>query len=141
MTGATLKVKFQDREIVAAMEKLERLGRDMSPAMKEIGEYLLESHDQRFSDQVDPEGNAWAPLSQVIRSGKNGTPILSWYWTDFSEAACAIRQAINLWNLALTTSRLPRISLVMMTETYPSDPSWGSQKPTNWKFWPSSAIT
>lgn len=40
------------------------------PAMMEIGEELLISHDQRFRDQKSPDGVPWAPLSETTKSLK-----------------------------------------------------------------------
>lgn len=40
------------------------------PAMMEIGEELLISHDQRFRDKKSPDGVPWAPLSETTKSLK-----------------------------------------------------------------------
>jgi phage virion morphogenesis protein len=64
MAGAAIEisVKVEDREIIAALERLrERTGR-MGPAFKNIGEELRQSTQQRFRDQIDPDDRPWQQL-------------------------------------------------------------------------------
>lgn len=64
MTGETLRVdvKYNDRKIVKYLREIEKRGKDPEPALKDIGESLLISTEQRFVDQVDPSGNQWEAL-------------------------------------------------------------------------------
>ena len=70
MTGITLKVDLKDKKIIALFKRLEISGKNLRPVFLEIGEHLLQSHEERFSDQVDPEGNAWEPLSDKYKKRK-----------------------------------------------------------------------
>lgn len=55
-----LKVDIDDREVLAAVQRLLDTGRDLKPAMQDIGEYLVVSTRQRFQDGVAPDGTPWA---------------------------------------------------------------------------------
>ena len=52
------------------LKELARRGDNARPALLEIGEYLTESTEQRFADQVDPDGNSWKALSPKYASKK-----------------------------------------------------------------------
>ena len=58
MAGIT--IEYDDREVAAALKRIARTGRDLTPAMRSIAG-LLESEAQRsFERQRSPEGNPWA---------------------------------------------------------------------------------
>lgn len=69
----TVFVEIDDKKIVEHLQKLERLTSDLSPALKEIGEVLVESTKQRFADGSGPDGNPWEQNSEVTveRKGRN----------------------------------------------------------------------
>jgi phage virion morphogenesis protein len=68
MTGATLE--YDNADAMGVLEKLqEKLG-DLKPALQDIGEYLQIAHEQRFVDQVSPDGTPWAPLSPSYQRNK-----------------------------------------------------------------------
>lgn len=76
MAGSALRldVRYDDRQIQRALARLQDAAGDLSPALRDIGEHLMLSHDQRFRDQVDPEGNPWQPLSSRYRARKKKNP-------------------------------------------------------------------
>jgi phage virion morphogenesis protein len=51
------------KSIANALNRLLRQSSDLSPALREIGEQVLESTQQRFTEMVSPAGEAWDPLS------------------------------------------------------------------------------
>lgn len=57
-----IKVTVNDREVQQLFRDVTRRVRDTEPAMKEIGEVLLLSTDQRFEQEQDPQGRRWAAL-------------------------------------------------------------------------------
>ncbi len=65
-------------EGVAKLEKLVKQAENKAGLLKNIGEALLETTDQRFDDEKDPQGKAWAPLKPltVELRGASG-PILT----------------------------------------------------------------
>ncbi|SFJ29356.1 phage virion morphogenesis protein [Albimonas pacifica] len=70
-----LRVELKSDEAFAALDRLAGALDDMSPVMADVGEFLLESTEERFDRGVDPEGAAWAPKSQTtidayVRRGK-----------------------------------------------------------------------
>lgn len=68
MTGATLE--YDNADAMGVLEKLqEKLG-DLKPALQDIGEYLQIAHEQRFVDQVSPDGTPWAALSPSYQRTK-----------------------------------------------------------------------
>ena len=70
MAGVTIRVEFDDAEVRRALDRLAKAGADLTPAMREIGEVLLNSARERFSDQTSPDGTPWAPLSEQTRARK-----------------------------------------------------------------------
>ena len=70
MTGVTLKINFDDRALSQALARLQRRAETLRPALAEIGEVLLEATEDRFTQQVDPTGRPWAPLSPGYKKRK-----------------------------------------------------------------------
>lgn len=66
--------KVDDREVSAALDRMLQQATRMAPAFKNIGEELLQSTQQRFRDQVDPDGRPWQRLaaSSVAAKAKRG---------------------------------------------------------------------
>ena len=63
-TAVKITVDVDDRQIRRALERLRDAGGDVREAAMEIGETLLDGHEIRFDEQVDPDGQPWEPLSQ-----------------------------------------------------------------------------
>lgn len=71
MAGAfTIISKIDDREIVKALDRLHTKAGRMAPAMKNIGEVLLRSTQDRFSSQTDPDGRSWQRLKASTIASK-----------------------------------------------------------------------
>ena len=71
MAGATLKVKVEGiEEVEAALRRLVSAGQDLTPAMRDIGEYLVRTTRDRFSAEEAPDGTPWAPLSEATKARK-----------------------------------------------------------------------
>jgi len=51
------------RQAREGLKLLKQATQDLRPAFEDIGEMLVRSTDQRFEDQVGPDGQPWAPLS------------------------------------------------------------------------------
>jgi len=64
MAGSFVSVDVVgQKQIAQALNRLLKQGSDLEPAFRDIGEYLLESTQQRFVDQQAPDGEPWEPLS------------------------------------------------------------------------------
>lgn len=70
MAGAFIEVTADTREIEKALRDLQNVVDDLQPAFRDIGEYLLRSHDERFRRGVDPDDNPWAELKQKTKKYK-----------------------------------------------------------------------
>ena len=71
MAGSSIKITTQgDRAISEVLQQLLEQSQDLTPALTDIGEYLLETHQQRFIDQQTPDGNPWEPLSPTTLARK-----------------------------------------------------------------------
>lgn len=71
MAGAfTLISKIDDREIVKALGRLHARADRLAPALKNIGEELLRSTQERFEDQADPDGRPWQELADSTLRAK-----------------------------------------------------------------------
>lgn len=63
MAGAKVTVQAEGGPAVLdALERLRTIGQRMKPVFADIGEYLLQSHDERWDAQVSPDGVPWRPL-------------------------------------------------------------------------------
>ena len=58
-------IDIDDREVLAALSKLERRVGDLRPVFREIGEELKKSTKKRFDTTTDPDGNEWL-LNSVL---------------------------------------------------------------------------
>ena len=68
MAGASVTV--DDAQVKERLQGLLDATGDLTPAWRDIGEYLMISTRHRFRDQRAPDGTAWAPLSPVTRKRK-----------------------------------------------------------------------
>jgi len=66
-------IEFNDRDVLTALQNLERATGNLRPALTEIGEVLKESTKQRFGSQTSPGGQHWPANSPVTieRKGRN----------------------------------------------------------------------
>lgn len=77
MTGTLLSIDtFGDDAIVTMLNGLIDKPENIEPALREIGEHLIESTQNRMAKQVAPNGEAWEPLSaktikQKAKSGQS----------------------------------------------------------------------
>ena len=58
-----IRIEISDREVTAALSRLDGLLADLTPVMQEIGEALVASTTDRFAAGVSPAGAPWAPKS------------------------------------------------------------------------------
>lgn len=70
MAGVNLQYRIEDSRMRQALDQLYQAEGNAALAFRDIGEYLLISHDQRFRDQISPSGERWAPLSDRYRKRK-----------------------------------------------------------------------
>lgn len=78
MTGASLKIdaKLNDHQLHVAMERLLYIGANMKLVYQDIGEYLHQSHNERFDAEVGPDGKPWEPLAPATLKRKRTNKIL-----------------------------------------------------------------
>lgn len=76
MSGASITVRIDAVQAVAAFRRLSRLMDDTTPVMDKIGKGLVDGVKNRFQAGVSPEGAPWAKLNPVYASGKRGAGIL-----------------------------------------------------------------
>ena len=79
MAGAaiTLISKIDDRDIQRELQRLERKAGNLNPCLKNIGQYLVESTQGRFTKEVDPAGVKWAALRASTKARKKHSKILT----------------------------------------------------------------
>ncbi|MDH1055605.1 phage virion morphogenesis protein [Aquipseudomonas alcaligenes] len=63
-------IDLDTRSIEASLKRLEWAVGDLRPALKNIGEALLKSTDQRFADRQSPDGEDWQDNSDVTEAIK-----------------------------------------------------------------------
>jgi phage virion morphogenesis protein len=59
MVAPIINITYDDSEIRAKFQQLQAKLGDLTPAMKQIGEAMLLSTDDRFANEVDPSGIPW----------------------------------------------------------------------------------
>lgn len=72
MAGASIILRIDDAEIMAALKRVQEAGLDPTPLHDDIGLSMVERTQERFLNERDPEGKAWAPHAKSTerRRGK-----------------------------------------------------------------------
>ncbi|TGG92523.1 phage virion morphogenesis protein [Natronospirillum operosum] len=73
---AGVHIQVDTREVSQALERLVRFGRRPDAALKDVGEYMQRSVDDRFISQTDPDGQAWAPNTAATLLRKRNPKVL-----------------------------------------------------------------
>ncbi len=60
-----MEVKMDDLGTRSLLKRIIYGARDMTPAMKAIGEYMIRRTQERFSREEDPEGKRWKKHSPI----------------------------------------------------------------------------
>lgn len=64
MAGSFISVDLVGQDAIAnTLQTLIERSNNLTPALSEVGEYLLDIHQQRFIDQTTPDGTPWQPVS------------------------------------------------------------------------------
>lgn len=74
MAGTTLTIDSAD--VDSALARLLAAAGDVTPALKNIGEFEAGVTRRRFIDAVDPDGKPWAALNPLYAQTKKGPGIL-----------------------------------------------------------------
>jgi len=79
MAGAFVSIELKGEEqLTQAFNRLISQSSDVSPAFRDIGEYLIESTQKRFQTQQSPSGESWQSLSaKTIKNKKRKDKILT----------------------------------------------------------------
>jgi phage virion morphogenesis protein len=101
MAGAMLDIAVDVSTVGKALEDLvERLG-DLTTPLNDIAEYLHQSTDDRFRQQVAPDGSPWAPLAPSTLARKKGSQILR----DKGTLQDTLRHSVSKNELSFGTDR------------------------------------
>ena len=101
MAGSMLEVSIDESSVGKAFDELvERLGNLTTP-LNDIAEYLHQSTDNRFRQQVAPDGSPWAPLAPSTLARKKGSRILR----DKGTLQDTLRHIVSNNELAFGTDR------------------------------------
>jgi phage virion morphogenesis protein len=65
-----IRIETNNQAVLAALERLAKSARNPAPALKEIGERLVHSTQQRMAAEQQPDGTPFAPLSPVTLERK-----------------------------------------------------------------------
>lgn len=65
-----IRIEYNDREVRAALKRLYAATSNPRPALKEIGEHLVETTKQRFAGREGPDGSRWEPNRPVTIARK-----------------------------------------------------------------------
>jgi phage virion morphogenesis protein len=67
---ANVTVTITDADLNRVLSNLAGRLRDLTPAMEDIGEYMLRVTRKRFDDEVSPGGVKWTPLNPEYAARK-----------------------------------------------------------------------
>lgn len=71
MSGVKIEIELSGLDRVNEMlNRIISNGNDLSPAMRQIGEHIQESTQDRFLSMISPDGSPWEPLSDTTLSLK-----------------------------------------------------------------------
>ena len=65
---ADIKIEYDDREIVKALNRLSEASQDLTPAMREIAAALEAAAQEAFEREQSPDGKPWADLSDHTKA-------------------------------------------------------------------------
>ena len=101
MSGTfTPYVTIDDRDLLRKLGQLEKKASGLAPVLKNIGEYKVEATQGLFDKQQDPQGIAWAALSDRYKKKKKGPRIL----TENRRLRDSIIYAVRNSNLKIGTN-------------------------------------
>lgn len=101
MAGSMLEVSVDVGTAGKALgDLLERLG-DLTTPLNDIAEYLHQSTDDRFRQQIGPDGSPWAPLAPSTLARKKGGRILR----DKGTLQDTLRHSVSNDELSFGTDR------------------------------------
>ncbi len=68
-----IEIKYDNSEVLDALNRLGRAGRDLTPAMRDVAQALESAVEDSFESEQSPAGDPWADLSPhtKIRRAKN----------------------------------------------------------------------
>ena len=68
-----IEINYDNREVLDALNRLGRAGRDLTPAMRDVAQALESAVEDSFESEQSPAGDPWADLSPhtKIRRAKN----------------------------------------------------------------------
>ena len=76
MSGATITITIDDRQVGRALRGIAAIGRSPAQLLGAISVGLVRNTQDRFDDETAPDGSAWAPLNPLYASGKRRPGIL-----------------------------------------------------------------
>jgi phage virion morphogenesis protein len=72
MPDGFIKIEVDNRRIKAALKRLADAGKDLEPALRDIGEYMINATKERFARSEAPDGTSWEPNMPSTLSRKKG---------------------------------------------------------------------
>jgi phage virion morphogenesis protein len=77
MAGSFIAVELiGEKPLLNLLNQYIKKGQSLEPALVDIGEYLIESHQERFKLEVAPDGSPWEPLAPRTIAKKGNDRIL-----------------------------------------------------------------
>jgi len=65
--GISINIEINDQGIQDLLSITQKRLQDLTPAFKNIGEYMVREREELFRDEKDPEGRPWAPLAESTK--------------------------------------------------------------------------
>lgn len=68
-----IEIKVDNKNVLAALDRLSKASANPRPALLSIGEHLVESTKKRFDTSTAPDGTKWKPNAETTLKRKRGT--------------------------------------------------------------------
>ena len=65
--GISINIEINDQGIQDLLSVTQKRLQDLTPAFKNIGEYMVRERDTLFKEERSPEGRPWAPLADSTK--------------------------------------------------------------------------
>jgi phage virion morphogenesis protein len=103
MSKPILSISYLDKDLRRYIAGILLRLRGFSAPMREIGEALLLSTDERFENEVDPAGNPWEDISPRTRARKRAQGRIDKILQDTGTGRASINYQANRFSVSVGT--------------------------------------
>ncbi|MEM9149519.1 MAG: phage virion morphogenesis protein [Cyanobacteria bacterium P01_F01_bin.3] len=103
MTAPLVTIQYDDLDTQRYLAQTIRRFRDLSAPMREIGEVMVLSTDERFEREIDPKGRKWKDISPKTRARKRAMGRIDKILQDTGTGRASINYQASKFKVAVGT--------------------------------------